>query len=293
MVITETPPARSPPSTRSSAAARFFQPDHRHCPADLRPDKIQGRALHSASAVLAGRCDVQASIGAANDGTARSPPGEIDGHDHREKPGDGRRAPASGHRPDALEAKPPGDVAATWPTTKKAFTALGVPHPRRFGALPAGKSWPPVNKQLAQMKKTASNRTSPACRSTAKPGENCAVSLKLTEEQMAAAEKRAKALGLVIGPEAAARPDVQGSPRKDLPAWSRKSLEIQIGEAPCPQYGQNGYVHEHARCRARRNFSLALKPCPLPCAPDPRAHGHGRRPGCALAALAARALSAT
>ena len=82
--------------------------------------------------------------------------------------------------------------------------------------------------------------------------------LKLTSDQMSAAEKRAKALGLVIGPEAAAQTRDYKEAQRDL-ALVSKSLEIQIGEKLLPTMVKMGSFMSTLGVEQGRNFSLAIE----------------------------------
>ena len=141
---------------------------------------------------------------------------------------------------------------------EEAFTALGVRTRDASGALlPAGEIMASVNSKLAQMKNGVEQNIAGMSIYGKAWGELRGI-LKLTEEQMAAAEKRAKALGLVIGPEAAAQSRAYKEAQKDL-ALVSKSLEIQIGEKLLPTMVKMGTFMSTLGVEQGRNFSLALE----------------------------------
>ncbi len=143
-------------------------------------------------------------------------------------------------------------------SNEKAFTALGVRTRDVSGALlPAGEIMASVNSKLAQIKNGVEQNIAGMSIYGKAWGELRGI-LKLTEEQLAAAEVRAKALGLVIGPEAAAQTRAYKESQRDLTLVS-KSLEIQIGNSLLPTMVKMGQFMSTLGVEQGRSFSLAIE----------------------------------
>jgi hypothetical protein len=141
---------------------------------------------------------------------------------------------------------------------EEAFTALGVRTRDLSGALlPAGEIMASVNGKLAGIKNGVEQNIAGMSIYGKSWGELRGI-LKLTTEQLQAAESRAKALGLVIGPEAAAQSRAYKEAQKDLTLVS-KSLEIQIGEKLLPTMVKTGQFMGTLGVEYGRNFSLAIE----------------------------------
>lgn len=220
-------------------------------------DKFKA-ALASASAVLAGGAMFKASIGAANEWNGQVAALAKSMGTTTEKAS--VMAVALQHLGiDAdLLGKASLAMSRNLANNEEAFTALGVRTRDASGALlPAGEIMASVNSKLAQMKNGVEQNIAGMSIYGKAWGELRGI-LKLTEEQMAAAEKRAKALGLVIGPEAAAQTRAYKEAQKDL-ALVSKSLEIQIGEKLLPTMVKMGTFMSTLGVEHGRNFSLALE----------------------------------
>ncbi len=141
---------------------------------------------------------------------------------------------------------------------EEAFTALGVRTRDLSGALlPAGEIMASVNGKLAGIKNGVEQNIAGMSIYGKAWGELRGI-LKLTTEQLQSAEDRAKALGLVIGPEAAAQSRAYKEAQKDLTLVS-KSLEIQIGEKLLPTMVKAGQFMSTIGVEHGRNFSLAIE----------------------------------
>lgn len=220
-------------------------------------DKFKA-ALASASAVLAGGAMFKASIGAANEWNGQVAALAKSMGTTTEKAS--VMAVALQHLGiDAdLLGKASLAMSRNLANNEEAFTALGVRTRDASGALlPAGEIMASVNSKLAQLKNGVEQNIAGMSIYGKAWGELRGI-LKLTEEQMAAAEKRAKALGLVIGPEAAAQTRAYKEAQKDL-ALVSKSLEIQIGEKLLPTMVKMGTFMSTLGVEHGRNFSLALE----------------------------------
>jgi len=143
-------------------------------------------------------------------------------------------------------------------SNEEAFTALGVRTRDVSGALlPAGEIMASVNGKLAQIKNGVEQNIAGMSVYGKAWGDLRGI-LKLTSEQLEAAEAKAKALGLVIGPEAAAQSRAYKEAQKDL-ALVSKSLEIQIGEALLPTMVKMGSFMSTLGVQHGKNFALAIE----------------------------------
>ena len=143
-------------------------------------------------------------------------------------------------------------------SNEEAFTALGVRTRDVSGALlPAGEIMASVNSKLAGIKNGVEQNIAGMSIYGKAWGELRGI-LKLTEEQMTAAEERAKALGLVIGPEAAAQTKAYKEAQKDLKLVSQ-SLEIQIGNSLLPTMVRMGQFMGTLGVQQGKNYALAIE----------------------------------
>jgi len=226
-------------------------------PLTVSLDKFKS-ALAAASAVLAGGAMFKASIGAANEWNAQVAGLAKSMGTSTEKAS--VMAVALQHLGiDAdLLGKASLALSRNLASNEEAFTDLGVRTRDASGALlPAGEIMASVNSKLAQMKNGVEQNIAGMSVYGKAWGELRGV-LKLTTEQLAEAEKKAKALGLVIGPEAAAQSRAYKEAQKDL-ALVSKSLEIQIGEKLLPTMVKMGGFMSTLGVEQGRNFSLAIE----------------------------------
>lgn len=226
-------------------------------PLTVSLDKFKS-ALAAASAVLAGGAMFKASIGAANEWNAQVAGLAKSMGTSTEKAS--VMAVALQHLGiDAdLLGKASLALSRNLASNEEAFTDLGVRTRDASGALlPAGEIMASVNSKLAQMKNGVEQNIAGMSVYGKAWGELRGV-LKLTTEQLAEAEKKAKALGLVIGPEAAAQSRAYKEAQKDL-ALVSQSLEIQIGEKLLPTMVKMGSFMSTLGIEQGRNFSLAIE----------------------------------
>lgn len=226
-------------------------------PLTVSLDKFKS-ALAAASAVLAGGAMFKASIGAANEWNAQVAGLAKSMGTSTEKAS--VMAVALQHLGiDAdLLGKASLALSRNLASNEEAFTDLGVRTRDASGALlPAGEIMASVNSKLAQMKNGVEQNIAGMSVYGKAWGELRGV-LKLTTEQLAEAEKKAKALGLVIGPEAAAQSRAYKEAQKDL-ALVSQSLEIQIGEKLLPTMVKMGSFMSTLGVEQGRNFSLAIE----------------------------------
>lgn len=226
-------------------------------PLTVSLDKFKS-ALAAASAVLAGGAMFKASIGAANEWNAQVAGLAKSMGTSTEKAS--VMAVALQHLGiDAdLLGKASLALSRNLASNEEAFTDLGVRTRDASGALlPAGEIMASVNSKLAQMKNGVEQNIAGMSVYGKAWGELRGV-LKLTSEQLAEAEKKAKALGLVIGPEAAAQSRAYKEAQKDL-ALVSQSLEIQIGEKLLPTMVKMGSFMSTLGVEQGRNFSLAIE----------------------------------
>lgn len=226
-------------------------------PLTVSLDKFKS-ALAAASAVLAGGAMFKASIGAANEWNAQVAGLAKSMGTSTEKAS--VMAVALQHLGiDAdLLGKASLALSRNLASNEDAFTELGVRTRDASGALlPAGEIMASVNSKLAQIKNGVEQNIAGMSVYGKAWGELRGV-LKLTSEQLAEAETKAKALGLVIGPEAAAQSRAYKEAQKDL-ALVSKSLEIQIGEKLLPTMVKMGSFMSTLGVEQGRNFSLAIE----------------------------------
>lgn len=215
-------------------------------------------SLAAASAVLAGGAIFKASIGAANEWNGQVAALAKAMGTSTEKAS--VMAVALQHLGiDAdLLGKASLALARNLANNEEAFTALGVRTRDLSGALlPAGEIMASVNGKLAGIKNGVEQNIAGMSIYGKAWGELRGI-LKLTTEQLQSAEDRAKALGLVIGPEAAAQSRAYKEAQKDLTLVS-KSLEIQIGEKLLPTMVKTGQFMSTVGVEHGRNFSLAIE----------------------------------
>lgn len=215
-------------------------------------------SLAAASAVLAGGAIFKASIGAANEWNGQVAALAKSMGTSTEKAS--VMAVALQHLGiDAdLLGKASLALARNLANNEEAFTALGVRTRDLSGALlPAGEIMASVNGKLAGIKNGVEQNIAGMSIYGKAWGELRGI-LKLTTEQLQSAEDRAKALGLVIGPEAAAQSRAYKEAQKDLTLVS-KSLEIQIGEKLLPTMVKTGQFMSTVGVEHGRNFSLAIE----------------------------------
>lgn len=215
-------------------------------------------SLAAASAVLAGGAIFKASIGAANEWNGQVSALAKSMGTSTEKAS--VMAVALQHLGiDAdLLGKASLALARNLANNEEAFTALGVRTRDLSGALlPAGEIMASVNGKLAGIKNGVEQNIAGMSIYGKAWGELRGI-LKLTTEQLQSAEDRAKALGLVIGPEAAAQSRAYKEAQKDLTLVS-KSLEIQIGEKLLPTMVKTGQFMSTVGVEHGRNFSLAIE----------------------------------
>lgn len=117
---------------------------------------------------------------------------------------------------------------------EEAFTALGVrTRDLTTGAfLPAGEIMGQVNSKLASIKNVTEQNIAGMSIYGKAWGEVRGI-IKVTAEELAKAEERAKALGLIVGPEGAAQTKAYKESQRDL-ALVATSLEIQVGTKLLP-----------------------------------------------------------
>ena len=142
---------------------------------------------------------------------------------------------------------------------EEAFTALGV-QTRNLttGAmLPAGEIMASVNTRLAGIKNGVEQNIAGMSVYGKSWGELKPI-LKLTADEMARAEESARALGLIIGPEATAATKAYKESQRDL-ALVAKSLEIQVGEKLLPVMLKLGAWMGSEGPTLSRTFSVALE----------------------------------
>lgn len=226
-------------------------------PLTVSLDKFKS-ALAAASAVLAGGALFKASIGAANEWNAQVAGLAKSMGTSTEKAS--VMAVALQHLgiDSELLGKASLALSRNLSSNEDAFTELGVRTRDASGALlPAGEIMAAVNSKLAQMKNGVEQNIAGMSVYGKAWGELRGV-LKLTSEQLAEAEKKAKALGLVIGPEAAAQSRAYKEAQKDL-ALVSQSLEIQIGEKLLPTMVKMGSFMSTLGVEQGRNFSLAIE----------------------------------
>lgn len=226
-------------------------------PLTVSLDKFKS-ALAAASAVLAGGAMFKASIGAANEWNAQVAGLAKSMGTSTEKAS--VMAVALQHLGiDAdLLGKASLALSRNLASNEEAFTELGVRTRDASGALlPAGEIMASVNSKLAAIKNGVEQNIAGMSVYGKSWGELRGV-LKLTTEQMAEAEAKAKALGLVIGPEAAAQSRAYKEAQKDL-ALVSQSLEIQIGEKLLPTMVKMGSFMSTLGVEQGRNFSLAIE----------------------------------
>lgn len=215
-------------------------------------------SLAAASAVLAGGAIFKASIGAANEWNGQVAALAKAMGTSTEKAS--VMAVALQHLGiDAdLLGKASLAMSRNLASNEEAFTALGVRTRDLSGALlPAGEIMASVNGKLAGIKNGVEQNIAGMSIYGKAWGELRGI-LKLTTEQLQSAEDRAKALGLVIGPEAAAQSRAYKEAQKDLTLVS-KSLEIQIGEKLLPTMVKTGQFMSTVGVEHGRNFSLAIE----------------------------------
>lgn len=215
-------------------------------------------SLAAASAVLAGGAIFKASIGAANEWNGQVAALAKSMGTSTEKAS--VMAVALQHLGiDAdLLGKASLAMSRNLANNEEAFTALGVRTRDLSGALlPAGEIMASVNSKLAGIKNGVEQNIAGMSIYGKAWGELRGI-LKLTTEQLQSAEDRAKALGLVIGPEAAAQSRAYKEAQKDLTLVS-KSLEIQIGEKLLPTMVKTGQFMSTVGVEHGRNFSLAIE----------------------------------
>lgn len=215
-------------------------------------------SLAAASAVLAGGAIFKASIGAANEWNGQVAALAKAMGTSTEKAS--VMAVALQHLGiDAdLLGKASLAMSRNLANNEEAFTALGVRTRDLSGALlPAGEIMASVNGKLAGIKNGVEQNIAGMSIYGKSWGELRGI-LKLTTEQLQSAEDRAKALGLVIGPEAAAQSRAYKEAQKDLTLVS-KSLEIQIGEKLLPTLVKTGQFMSTVGVEHGRNFSLAIE----------------------------------
>lgn len=226
-------------------------------PLTVSLDKFKS-ALAAASAVLAGGAMFKASIGAANEWNGQVAALAKSMGTSTEKAS--VMAVALQHLGiDAdLLGKASLAMSRNLANNEEAFTALGVRTRDLSGALlPAGEIMASVNGKLAGIKNSVEQNIAGMSIYGKAWGELRGI-LKLTTEQLQSAEARAKALGLVIGPEAAAQSRAYKEAQKDLTLVS-KSLEIQIGEKLLPTMVKTGQFMSTIGVEHGRNFSLAIE----------------------------------
>ncbi len=242
---------------RRAAADFSTQTTSAFAPLTFGVEKFKA-SLAAASSVLAGGAIFKASIGAANEWNGQVAALAKSMGTSTEKAS--VMAVALQHLGmDAdLLGKASLAMSRNLANNEEAFTALGVRTRDLSGALlPAGEIMASVNGKLAGIKNGVEQNIAGMSIYGKAWGELRGI-LKLTTEQLQSAEDRAKALGLVIGPEAAAQSRAYKEAQKDLTLVS-KSLEIQIGEKLLPTMVKTGQFMSTVGVEHGRNFSLAIE----------------------------------
>lgn len=242
---------------RRAAADFSTQTTSAFAPLTFGVEKFKA-SLAAASALLAGGAIFKASIGAANEWNGQVAALAKSMGTSTEKAS--VMAVALQHLGmDAdLLGKASLAMSRNLANNEEAFTALGVRTRDLSGALlPAGEIMASVNGKLAGIKNGVEQNIAGMSIYGKAWGELRGI-LKLTTEQLQSAEDRAKALGLVIGPEAAAQSRAYKEAQKDLTLVS-KSLEIQIGEKLLPTMVKTGQFMSTIGVEHGRNFSLAIE----------------------------------
>ncbi len=220
-------------------------------------DKFKA-ALAAASTVLAGGAMFKASIGAANEWNGQVATLAKSMGTTTEKASVMAVALQHLGLDSELLGKASLELSKKLASNEESFTNLGVRTRDASGALlPAGEIMAAVNGKLSLIKNGVEQNIA-AMSVYGESWNEMRGILKLTSDQMSAAEKRAKALGLVIGPEAAAQTRDYKEAQRDL-ALVSKSLEIQIGEKLLPTMVKMGSFMSTLGVEQGRNFSLAIE----------------------------------
>jgi hypothetical protein len=220
-------------------------------------DKFKA-ALAAASTVLAGGAIFKASIGAANEWNGQVATLAKSMGTTTEKASVMAVALQHLGLDSELLGKASLELSKKLASNEESFTNLGVRTRDASGALlPAGEIMAAVNGKLSLIKNGVEQNIA-AMSVYGESWNEMRGILKLTSDQMSAAEKRAKALGLVIGPEAAAQTRDYKEAQRDL-ALVSKSLEIQIGEKLLPTMVKMGSFMSTLGIEQGRNFSLAIE----------------------------------
>ena len=139
------------------------------------------------------------------------------------------------------------------------FTALGI-QTRNFSTgelLPAGEIIAAVNSKLAAQTNVMQQNID-GMKFYGKAWGEARATLRLTTEQLAAAEQRARDLHLIVGPEGVAMTKLYKEEQRDL-ALVWKSIEIQMGTALLPALVKLGAFMSGEGPQAARTFAFAFE----------------------------------
>lgn len=139
------------------------------------------------------------------------------------------------------------------------FTALGI-QTRNFSTgelLPAGEIIAAVNSKLAAQTNVMQQNID-GLKFYGKAWGEARATLRLTTEQLAAAEQRARDLHLIVGPKGVAMTKLYKEEQRDL-ALVWKSIEIQMGTALLPALIKLGAFMSGEGPQAAKTFALAFE----------------------------------
>ena len=219
--------------TKAAFSAASTQMSNAFGPLTAGVSKFQS-ALGALAGLLAGGALFKASIAAANDWNSQV--GQIAKAMGTSTEKASVMAVALDHLGISSEtvAKASLSMARQLASNEEAFTALGV-QTRNLttGALlPAGEIMAQVNTRLAGIKNGVEQNIA-GMAVYGKAWADVRGIIRLTTEELAKADERAKALGLIVGPEAVAQSKAYKEAQRDL-ALVSKSLEIQVGQQLLP-----------------------------------------------------------
>lgn len=244
--------------TKAAFASASTQMSSAFAPLTGGVTKLQG-ALGALAGLLAGGAMFKASIAAANDWNSQV--GQIAKAMGTSTEKASVMAVALDHLGISSEtvAKASLAMAKQLSSNEEAFTALGV-QTRNLttGALlPAGEIMAQVNTRLAGIKNGVEQNIA-GMSVYGKAWAEVRGIVRLTTEELARADERAKALGLIVGPEAVAQSKQYKEAQRDL-ALVSKSLEIQVGQQLLPTMVRLGAWLGSEGPGVAKTFSVALQ----------------------------------